>query len=485
MSILDQHLSLRQKQELALKPKMLQSLKMLALPILELENYIKQELENNPLLELREDKDEESLDENDFPDGAPESKAPLEETDDLEKHGKTLSEARELTEILDQWNEYHQSYEGWHTDPESEHGESLIRFEENGKERFLRQLYPLSLPEHEMDFASELIDSCNPYGFLPESFDLLRLARQYQIKPRRADELHQILLHLAPKGITARNISECLLAQLTDNQKENRILVGLCTDQFENLIHRRYQKIASHFDVSEDTIISAKEQIAKLDPKPGLRIMTPNSAYVFPDITLKQIEGNYEVIINDHITPNIIISPRYRKMINRGYFDKETLQFVRDRINSAKFLIKSIYMRTKTLERVALSIIKHQPDFFYTGNGVMHPLTYAAIAQDLSVSESTISRVVKHKYAETPYGIFALKDFFSSTAGRDDNYENISRQRVKSNLIHLIEQEDKKHPFSDQNLVEQLKESGLNISRRIVAKYRCELGILNSRLRKS
>lgn len=485
MSILDQHLSLRQKQELALKPKMLQSLKMLALPILELENYIKQELENNPLLELREDKDEESTEENDFSDAAQESKAPLEETGDLEKHGKTLSEARELTEILDQWNEYHQSYEGWHADPDADHGESLIRFEENGKDRFLRQLYPLSLPENEMDFASELIDSCNPYGFLPEGFDLLRLARQYQIKSRRAEELHQILLHLAPKGITARNISECLLAQLTDKQKENRILLGLCTDQFENLIHRRYQKIASHFDVSEDTILSAKEQIAKLDPKPGLRILTPNSAYVFPDITLKLIEGNYEVIINDHITPNIIISPRYRRMINRGYFDKETLQFVRDRINSAKFLIKSIYMRTKTLERVALSIIKHQPDFFYTGTGVMHPLTYAAIAQDLSVSESTISRVVKHKYAETPYGIFALKDFFSSTAGRDDNYENISRQRVKSNLIHLIEQEDKKHPFSDQNLVEQLKDAGLNISRRIVAKYRFELGILNSRLRKS
>ena len=171
-------------------------------------------------------------------------------------------------------------------------------------------------------------------------------------------------------------------------------------------------------------------------------------------------------------------------MINRGYFDRETLQFVRDRVNSAKFLIKSIYMRTRTLERVALSIIKHQPDFFYTGNGVMQPLTYASIAQDLGVSESTISRVVKHKYAETPFGIYALKDFFSSTAGRDDNYESVSRQRVKTHLIHLIEQEDKKHPLSDQNLVDILRQEGLVISRRIITKYRFELGILNSRLRK-
>jgi len=157
---------------------------------------------------------------------------------------------------------------------------------------------------------------------------------------------------------------------------------------------------------------------------------------------------------------------------------------VRDRINSAKFLIKSIYMRTRTLERVALSIINHQQEFFYTGSGLMQPLTYATIAQDLSVSESTISRVVKHKFAETPYGIYGLKDFFSSTAGKDDNYENISRQRVKSYIINMLEQENKKRPLSDQDLVEHLKGQGLNISRRIVAKYRSELGILNSRLRR-
>ncbi len=485
MSILDQRLSLRQKQELALKPKMLQSLKMLALPILELEAYIKQELENNPLLELREDKDEEYIEEGEYTAPEQESKASLDDTAEAEKHTQTLSEARELTEILDQWNDYHQSYEGWHGDADTEHGENLIKYEENGKDKFLEQLYPLSLAENEMDFASDLIDSCDSYGFLPPNFDIQRLGRHYQIKPQRSEEIHQILLNLAPKGITARNISECLLAQLTPAQLENRILVGLCTDQFENLIHRRYQKIAAHFEVSEDSILAAKEQIARLDPKPGLRILAPNSAYVYPDITLKLIDGKYEVIINDHITPNIIISPRYRKMINRGFFDKETIQFVRERINSAKFLIKSIYMRTRTLERVALSIIKHQPDFFHKGNGVMHPLTYAVIAQDLSVSESTISRVVKHKYAETPYGIFALKDFFSSTAGRDDNYETISRQRVKSHLIHMIEQEDKKAPLSDQHLVELLKKEGMNISRRIIAKYRFELGILNSRLRRS
>lgn len=484
MSSLDQYLSLKQKQELALKPKMLQSLKMLALPILELESYIKQELENNPLLELREEKDEEDIDETSFEQSTPESNNPLEETEEVESHCNTLAEARELTEILDNWNDYHSGYDSWHGESETEHTESLIRYEENAKEKFLEQLYPLDLKENELDFLTDLIDSCDNYGFLPKGFKIENMGRKYRIRAERVNELHQLVMNLTPKGIGARDLSECLMAQLDDEQKENRIIIGLINEQFENLIHRRYQKIASYFGVSEDTVMTAKEQISKLDPKPGLRITGSNAAYVFPDVTMKLIDGEYVIIINDQITPNIIISPRYRKMINRGYFDKETMQFVRERINSAKFLIKSIFMRMRTLERVSLSIIKHQYDFFYYGTGQMHPLTYSVIAQDLGVSESTISRVVKHKYAETPYGIYAFKDFFTSTAGIDDDYQSISRQRVKTHLIRLIETENKRHPYSDQELVAHLKAAGLNISRRIITKYRDELGILNSHLRR-
>jgi len=485
MSSLDQHLSLRQKQELALKPKMLQSLKMLSLPILELESYIKLELVNNPLLELREEKDEGDIDENNFESSPQESSQTIEEQEGGEEGHGTISEARELTEILDQWNDYHQSYESRHGDSDEDHTETLIRFEENGRDKFLEQLYPMDLSENELDFCSELIDSCDSYGFLPPNYNVEKAGKLFGITPVRALHLHQIILQLSPKGITSRSMSECLLSQLTPEQLDNRIIVGLCTDQFDNLIHRRYQKLTSHFGVSEESIFNARDQISHLDPKPGLRILTSNASFVFPDVTWKLIDGEYVVIINDQITPNIIISPRYRKMISRGAFDRETLQFVRDRINSAKFLIKSIFMRMRTLERVSLSIIKHQADFFYNGMGVLQPLTYAVIAQDIGVSESTISRVVKHKYAETPYGIFALKDFFSSTAGMDDNYETISRQHVKSHIIRMIELEDKHHPLSDQDLVENLKALGMNISRRIIAKYRFELGILNSRLRRS
>ncbi len=487
MASLEHILSLRQKQELALKPKMLQSLKMLSLPALELEVYIKQELVNNPLLELREDKDDEDLEEFVPESSTVESETPLENTTSDPEFGQTLSEAKELTDTLDQWNEFHQDYEPYGSgggDGDSEHTEYLIRYEEDGKFKFLEALYPFDLNENELEFATELVENCDSYGFLPADFDLYDAAKFYNITPVNADKIHALILSLPPQGITARNLSECLMAQLNPEQKTNRILVGLVNEQFENLIHRRYQKIASHFGVAEEVIMAAREQVSHLDPKPGLRILSSNNNYIFPDVTIKKIDDEFIVVINDMITPNIVISSRYRKMITRGFKDKETMAFVRDKINSAKFLIKSIYMRMRTLERVTLSIIKHQNDFFYSGSGVMLPLTYSVIAQDLGVSESTISRVVKHKYAETPYGIYGLKDFFTSTAGKDDNYESVSRQRVKSQITKLIETESKDNPLSDQELVERLLGEGLTISRRIIAKYRDEMGILNSRLRK-
>ncbi len=483
MSTINQHIALKQKQELALKPKMLQSLKMLALPYLELEAYIKQELQNNPLLELRDEKDEEP-DRNETE--TEEKDSTNEDGDSQDELEETLAEAKQLTEILDQWNDYHTGTSApGNYDPEQDSSDAYIRYEGDSKELYLEQLFPLNLPENETDFITELVDSCDIYGFLPKNLSIERVAARFGVSPHRANALHQIVLKLSPQGITARDISECLIAQLDEQQLNNRIIYGLVTDQFENLIHRRYQKIASHFGVSESSILAAREQIARLDPKPGLRILPGNASYVYPDVTWKNIEGEYVVIINDHITPNIIISPRYRKMINRGAFDRETLQYVRERVNSAKFLIKSIFMRMRTLERVSLSIIKFQSDFFYKGLGIMQPLTYATIAQDLGVSESTISRVVRHKYAETPFGTFALRDFFSSTAGMDDNLETISRQHVKSHIVRMIDQENKQKPLSDQELVDNLKELGMTVSRRIIAKYRYEMGILNSRLRRS
>ncbi len=485
--MLSQELSIKQKQELALKPKMLQSLQMLTLPLMELEMHIKEEIMKNPLLEMRTDDD--SNIENEIPkDEVVVNEKELGEANDEVK--KTLEEAQELTEILDTWKEYHhmtsgnRDYSYNRDDDDSMTYEKYMQTPEDKNAEYLLQLYSYNMTEDEYDFATDLIDSIDIYGFLKDDDVVAYTADTYDIPLARAEEVHNIIMSLEPQGLTARSISECLIAQLDDEQLKNHVLVEVIKNDFQDLIHRRYNKIASKYQVSVEYIGFLKEQIAKLDPKPGLRMLSNSEKYITPDLVVKQIGYEFEVIVNDKYSPNLVINSRYRRMLNSSRVDKDTVHFVRDKINAAKFLIKSMYMRVRTLERVMKSIIKYQYDFFYNSSGIMVPLNYSSIAEDVGVSESTISRVVKDKYVDTPFGIFALKKFFTSTAGKDSNYESISRQRVKSVISKYVDSEDKNSPYTDQQLVKMLKDDGLNVSRRIVAKYRDEMNILNSRLRK-
>jgi RNA polymerase sigma-54 factor len=486
--MLNQVLSIKQKQELALKPKMLQSLQMLTLPLLELEIHIKEEIMKNPLLEMRAEDD--TYKENEIPkDEVVEKEPELGEAKDDVK--KTLEEAQELTEILDSWKEYHhltagaRDYSYNKDDDEGNKYEKYLKTPEDKKSEYLMQLYSHSMEEDEYEFAIDLIDSVDIYGFLKDENAVEYAADTYEIDIERANKIHKIIMSLDPKGLTARNISECLIAQLDDEQLKNHVLIDVLTNDFDDLIHRRYNKIAAKYQVSMEYIVFLKEQISKLDPKPGLRMLDNSDKYITPDLVVRQIGIDYEVIVNDSYSPNLVINSRYRRMLSSSKVDKDTVHFVRDKINSAKFLIKSMYMRVRTLERVMKSIIKHQYDFFYNHSGVLVPLNYSAIAEDIGVSESTISRVVKDKYADTPYGIYPLKKFFTSTAGKDNNYESISRQQVKTFIAKYVDSEDKSSPYTDQQLVKMLKGDGLNVSRRIVAKYRDEMNILNSRLRKN
>lgn len=485
--MLRQILSIKQKQELALKPKMLQSLQMLTLPLMELELHLKQEIMKNPLLEMRDVDDSDNEDEILRDEDVTEEKEMGEEADEV---NKTLEEAQELTEILDSWNEFHQmtnNSKDHSYNKDDEDGaiyEKYLKAPEDKMAEYLLQLYSCPMTEDEYEFATYLIDSVDQYGFLKDKGVIKEVADIYELNYDRANELHELIMSLEPKGLTACNISECLVSQLSDLQKENKMLVSILEDDFDDLIHRRYQKLAAKYQVSLEYITFLRDQISHLDPKPGLRLLDSNDKYITPDVIVKKIGDDYQVIINDSYSPNLVINSRYRKLINSANVDKETVHYVRDKINSAKFLIKSMYMRVRTLERLMNSIIKHQYDFFYNQTGVLLPLNYSSIAEDIGVSESTISRVVKDKYADTPYGIYPLKKFFTSTAGIDSNYESVSRQKVKTYIIKYVDAEDKLKPLTDQEIVQLLKDDGLNVSRRIVAKYRDELNILNSRLRR-
>lgn len=473
----------KQTQSLLLKPKMLQSLEMLAMPLMQLETHLKQEMISNPMLELLEYRDEEDI--------SPEKDEKLKdridediknETED-EELKKTLEETKELSEILDSYSEYFQGSSNRVPSTEGINFDQMVKEQEDKKDAFLFQIERLDLDNREFDFAYELFDSIDAHGFLSDDFDIKEVAKEFGINLERAEEIHSMLLHLEPCGITARNIRECLLAQL-DPEFHNENIITLISEHFTDLIHKRYKNIASSFGTTITSVLNWKKQIAKLDPKPGLRLLSNHSNYIVPDVIIKRIGNEYEIIINDYSFPKIRLSRSYNKILQQVKKDKEALDYVRSKINSAKFLIKSVYLRSRTLERVTKSILHHQPDFFYGEERLLKPLTYSEIAQELQVNESTISRVVRIKYADTPFGVMCLKDFFTSKAGKDDNYNSVSRHNVEQKITKMIDTEDKTKPLSDQDIAEKLAELKIFVSRRVVAKYRKAKGILNSRLRR-
>jgi RNA polymerase sigma-54 factor len=478
MSKINQNFIQKQTQSLLLKPKMLQSLEMLTLPMMELETYLKQEMIENPMLELVEDQDEDDNNDNDREEEKKEEEQ--NQDDDIET---TLRESEELSEILDAWNDINEEHYEKISHNELPNLDQMANVIEKKRDDFILSIEISSLAENEKQFALDMVDSVNDYGYLPEDYDIESTAAHYDIEPERAYFVHQFVLNLPPKGITARNCVECLLAQLSEEQNES-LIRRIIAEDFDDLIHKRYKKIASKYNVTFRTIINYREQIGKLDPKPGLRLFENKTNYITPDVIVKRIGNDFEVFTNDFAFPRIRMSRRYINLLTKLKQDKNAVNYVREKVNSAKFLIKSIYMRGRTLERVTKAIIKHQTGFFYGESGVLEPLKYSTIAEELSVNESTISRVVRDKYADTPFGIICLKDFFSSTAGKDDDYKSVSRQNVETMIRRMIQAEDKNDPLSDQDISDRLKEEGMNVSRRVISKYRKALDIPNSNLRR-
>ncbi|MCF7911996.1 MAG: RNA polymerase factor sigma-54 [Candidatus Cloacimonetes bacterium] len=479
----------KQTQTLLIKPKMLQSLEILAAPIIELETFLIQELQKNPMLELVEDNPEderEEANETEVEDKPEDS----EENEELSEMQELIEETRELSKVLDSWQEYNSEQQNkLRNDADigfEKRYESNLHMisQSNDTDRYLEQLEDYDFEEQELEYVEELIESANAHGYLPEELDIYELAEEYDINYERADEIHKIILQLHPKGITARNIAECLQSQLDPEDENYEIIFQILGEDFDDLIHKRYRKISVKYGVMERTVLTLKESISHLDPKPGLRILPSNPDYVTPDVIIKKIGDRFEIISNDYSFPHVHLSRNHLNVLNMVKEDRKALEYVREKINAAKFIMRSIYLRGRTLEGVVRAIIKHQPDFFYEENGTLRPLTYSVIANELGVNESTISRVVRSKYAETPFGMMCLKDFFTSKAGKDENYNSVSRHSVEARIAEYIDNEDPQNPISDLDLAEKLHDEGMTVSRRVVAKYRKRMGILNSHLRR-
>jgi len=363
------------------------------------------------------------------------------------------------------------------------------------------QIALLDLDPRQMLLAEEFIGNINEDGYLACPVDDIRQSiNDVVLKAAEAsdrdlaevpvyteDEVTRMLetvQALDPAGVGARDLRECLMLQLKDAGLEQSVPYRLVRDCFDELINHRWSEISKRFGISPSDVQKAADEIAKLDPKPGLVYSDASDNYIIPDLVVEKIDGKYHVFLNDANLPRLKLSRAYQEIArDKKKFEGENKEFISNKLNSANWMIQAIEQRRQTMLKVMNYIVERQRDFFEKGVQYLKPLTLREVAEVISMHESTVSRVTNEKFVQTPRGVLPLKFFFSSglsTTGGED----VSARGIKDQIQKLVENEDPKHPLTDQAIVNILKESGVQIARRTVAKYRDQLGVLSARMRK-
>jgi RNA polymerase sigma-54 factor len=492
----------RQTQSLVLAPQLRQSLKILQVAALDLRTVIQEELQNNPTLEempmegisLDKPAEESSGNEGDHePDlhnpGADASPAPAAEVPDGKREELDFSKDKEfeiLGKLDEDWRDHMASVGG--TQPyTSEDAERRQHFfdslvsETSLQEHLMQQAQTADLSPDAMKAMHHLVGSLDDRGFLTQTPSDIALQAGLPLEAVQ-DALKQ-LKAFDPPGIGAKDLPDCLIAQLAAKGRGTSLAARMIRDHFDLLTRRRIPELARKLGADADEIQSAIEEIGKLDPAPGRRFAEDNNRVVVPDVTVEKDGDEWKIQLNSDYIPRLRISSTYRDMIAKGSLTKEERDYIRERMRSGKFLIDSIEQRQRTIERITREIINAQKEFFEDGVAHLKPLTMTQIADVVGVHETTVSRAIANKYIRTPHGVFDFKYFF--TPGyQAQSGEAVSNTSVKEMIADLISLEDKAGPLSDQELVAKLQSKGITIARRTVAKYREELGILPSNLRR-
>lgn len=478
-----QDLRQRQTQALVLAPQLRQSLKILQVAATDLRTEIQQELQNNPTLEELPPDEGISLD-------APSPETNSREDDPQEtQHGELdFSKEFEVLNKLDSdWRDYLNQAGGAqpYTSDDAERRQHLFDSLVSApslQEHLLQQAAVAGLNASESAALEYLIGILDERGFLSQK--LSDAALQSGLPLPDLQHAAKVLRGFDPLGIGSQTLAECLLSQLTAQDRGSSLAARIVRDHFELLTRRRIPELARKLGASPDEIQKAIEVIGKLDPAPGRHFIEDINRVIEPDITvLKDDAGQWQVSLNSDYIPRLRLSNTYREMIAKGTLTKEERDYLRDKMRSGKFLIDSIEQRQRTIERITREILNAQMDFFEHGVSQLKPLTMTQVAAVVGVHETTVSRALANKYIKTPHGVFELKYFFT-TGYQDESGASISNTSVKELIADLIAAEDRGAPLSDQVIVVKLRDKGLNIARRTVAKYREELGILPSNLRR-
>jgi RNA polymerase sigma-54 factor len=479
-----QGLSQRQTQSLVLAPQLRQSLKILQVAALDLRTVIQEELQANPTLEELP-MEGVSLDRQDV-EG---TDSPASGNDESSGQGEELDFSKEfeiLTKLDQDWRDYMANAGGNQpSSPEDDEKrqhflDSLVN-ETSLQEHLMGQAELSDLSPDSMTAMQFLIGSLDDRGFLTQS--PADIALHLGLPLDSVQEAHRLLQSFDPPGIGAKDLQECLLLQLTAKGKSESFASRIVRNHFPLLIRRRIPDIARRSAAPLEEVRAAVEEIGTLDPAPGRRFAEDNNRVVVPDVTVEWDNDEWKIILNNDYIPRLRISNTYKEMIARGSLTREERDYIRERMRSGRFLINSIEQRQQTIERITREIIKAQEPFFEEGVAKLQPLTMTQIADVVGVHETTVSRALANKYMQTPPGVFEFMFFFTS-GYQDESGSAVANTSVKEMINDLIGTEDKRRPYSDQELVGKLQEKGLKIARRTVAKYREELGLLPSNLRR-
>src|SRR3954454_6752161 len=485
--------SLQQKLLQKLSPQQIQLMKLLQVPTANLEERIKEELEENPALEVGED-GHDDFEEDDFKSDSEEdyeAEVSADEYDNID-----LSEY--VSEGDDEVGDYKLRDENY---PEMDEGKVIpIRVETSFHEMLLNQLGMMELDERTQKIAEQIVGSIDDDGYLRREIssiaDDLAFRQNILSSETEIEALIKQIQQFDPPGICARDLKECLLLQLQrklGEGKEVEIAMQVLEKYFDEFTKKHYEKIQRGLGLSDQQLKDVINQIIKLNPKPGGNIGSVNKAesYVVPDFFIFNNNGILELTLNSKNAPDLRISEGYRDMIKdyekgskKDKRQKEAVLFIKQKIDSAKWFIDMIKQRQQTLIGTMTSIMNYQKEFFLTGDQTnLKPMILKDIAEMTGLDISTVSRVANSKFVQTEFGTYRLKFFFSESLSTDTG-EEVSTREVKKILSDLIEGEDKKKPLSDERLTELLQEKGYNIARRTVAKYREQLNIPVARLRK-
>jgi RNA polymerase sigma-54 factor len=474
---LDTILEHRLEQRLKLAPQIIQSIEILQLPLLELDRLIKQELEENPVLEVEEKQEKEEVSDEEKAEQAREAEAEKEADEKFEK----------LLELEDNYPDYFSQSQG---PPKSSAGEKDKKMEAmqntaakpmSLQDYLFQQFNMKNRSDRERTAAERIIYNIDDNGYLryalEEIFD-------FETTPQNlAEAILAEIQSYDPPGVGARNTTECLLLQLDRDDEKFVIKEKLIRYHLDDIYKNRMPKIAKELGKSMDEVKALLTEIAHLNPRPGSRFTSENVQYILPDVVVERTDGDYQIRLQNQYVPTLRINNTYRQLLKDKKKDPKTREFIKKKIEAAKWLIDAIEQRQNTLSRVAEKILDHQRSFLEHGIAHLNPLKMQRIADALEIHVSTVSRAIAEKYVQTDRGIYPLKFFFTGGTATVMG-ENISRTSVQNKVKEIIDREQKSSPLSDEEIADTLRREGLGIARRTVTKYRKMLKIPSSRQRK-